>query len=122
MRYVYSWIRFVPRPVVGECVNLGVVVGSDSPRDWKIHIFQSKDYETFRGGWIDFQGILPLVHACLEVLFSEMAMANMEERMLLAYQQEWHNQVQLSPLQILEVESAEAGVQHLLQLQTATHF
>lgn len=36
MRYLYSIIRFVPEPVRGEFINLGVVAGDASGKDWHL--------------------------------------------------------------------------------------
>ena len=36
MRYVYSLIRYCPRPGNGEYVNVGAIVGSDETADWEI--------------------------------------------------------------------------------------
>lgn len=34
MRYVYSVIRYVPSPISGEFVNIGVIAGNDQRSDW----------------------------------------------------------------------------------------
>lgn len=34
MEYIYSIIRYVPNPTIGEFVNLGIIAGSDATREW----------------------------------------------------------------------------------------
>lgn len=36
MGYIYSVIRYVPNPTIGEFVNLGIIVGSDTTGEWEI--------------------------------------------------------------------------------------
>lgn len=38
MKYWFSVIRFVPSPVRGERVNVGVIVGSDEASEWQIQV------------------------------------------------------------------------------------
>lgn len=35
--YVYSTIQYVPDIIRDECINIGVIVGSDETSEWKIH-------------------------------------------------------------------------------------
>jgi Protein of unknown function (DUF3037) len=64
MRYLYSVVRFVPNPTRGECVNLGVVLGSDESGEWSLEIISRKD----RARKIDDAGVLPGVVAEIERL------------------------------------------------------
>jgi len=36
VKYLYSVIRFVPDPAIGERVNLGILVGSEDSNEWEI--------------------------------------------------------------------------------------
>lgn len=40
-KYQYSIIRFVPSPVRGEFVNLGLIIGSDQTGEWMIEVVSS---------------------------------------------------------------------------------
>src|SRR5438445_3086798 len=62
MRYVYSVARFVPDPIRGECVNLGVIVGSDRSCEWAIRTGEPS--KTARA--LDRRRLLPPVVAHLE--------------------------------------------------------
>lgn len=115
MRYVYSWIRFVPNPANGEFVNLGAIVGSDSPRDWKVRIFENRE----RGNFIDPKRMLPLLFVSIEeVVFSPLVLENITEEALNAYASVWNNVLQLSPPGLIDVESTEAGLDLLWKIQT----
>lgn len=39
-KYTYSVIRFVPDPITGEFINIGILVGSDEQKIWKIKTVQ----------------------------------------------------------------------------------
>ena len=41
MRYMYSVIRFVPDPIRGEFVNVGVLAGSDESSEWDLRMVES---------------------------------------------------------------------------------
>lgn len=63
MKYTYSSIRFVPDPVKGEFVNLGLIVGSDETGDWRIETIENRG----RARKLDESGkLLPSVVAELE--------------------------------------------------------
>lgn len=36
MKFVYSVIRFVPNPILGEFVNVGIIAGNDKTSDWTV--------------------------------------------------------------------------------------
>ena len=36
MRYIYSLLRYVPDPIRGEFVNIGVIVGGQDVTDWRV--------------------------------------------------------------------------------------
>lgn len=36
MEYLYSVVRFVPNPTLGEFVNVGIIAGNDDLRDWSV--------------------------------------------------------------------------------------
>lgn len=36
MEYLYSVIRFVPNPTLGEFINVGIIAGNDEARDWSV--------------------------------------------------------------------------------------
>jgi Protein of unknown function (DUF3037) len=57
VRYVYSVIRFVPDPVRGEFINVGLLVGSDESSEWQLRTLENLK----RARAIDPKGILPLV-------------------------------------------------------------
>ena len=38
MKYIYSVVRFVPDAVRGECVNVGMIVGSDETSEWELRV------------------------------------------------------------------------------------
>ncbi len=57
MRYMYSVIRFVPDPVRGEFVNVGVLAGSDESSEWDLRMVESLK----RARSLDDEVLLPLV-------------------------------------------------------------
>lgn len=61
-KYQYSIIRFVPSPIRGEFVNLGLIVGCDQTGEWLIDVVSSKN----RATKLDDQSILPMVVADLQ--------------------------------------------------------
>jgi len=64
MRYLYSVIRFVPDPVSGESLNLGVIAGSDDTGEWELRRGDiSKRLRLF-----DTRRVLPHVLAYVEEL------------------------------------------------------
>lgn len=40
-KYQYSMIRFVPSPIRGEFVNLGLIIGSDQTGEWLVEVVSS---------------------------------------------------------------------------------
>ena len=57
MRYTYSVIRFVPDPVRGEFVNVGVLAGSDESSEWELRTVENLK----RARAVDDKGLLGLV-------------------------------------------------------------
>lgn len=57
MRYTYSVIRFVPDPVRGEFVNVGVLAGSDESSEWELRTVENLK----RARSVDDKGLLRLV-------------------------------------------------------------
>lgn len=57
MRYMYSAIRFVPDPVRGEFVNVGILAGSDESSEWDIRMLENLK----RARSLDDEVLLPLV-------------------------------------------------------------
>ncbi len=57
MRYMYNVIRFVPDPIRGEFVNVGLLAGSDESSEWDIRTVESLR----RARSLDEKGLLPLV-------------------------------------------------------------
>lgn len=66
-KYFYSTIRFVPSPMRGEFVNLGLIVGSDATGEWAIHVASSRS----RARKIDDQDVFPMVATDLQRLQSD---------------------------------------------------
>ncbi len=64
MRHVYSVVRFFPRPHNGECVNIGLLIGSESTGQWDIRIQERKRSARM----LDESGILPGVFKRLKEL------------------------------------------------------
>ncbi|MGN6545180.1 MAG: DUF3037 domain-containing protein, partial [Aureliella sp.] len=60
--YKYSVVRFFPSPVRGECVNLGLIVGSDEAGDWVFETVSSRA----RANLLDDDRVFPMVAAELE--------------------------------------------------------
>lgn len=65
-KYQYSVIRFVPSPVRGEFVNLGLLLGSDQTGEWLIEVVSSKT----RAAKLDENNLLPIVATDLQRLQS----------------------------------------------------
>lgn len=57
MRYTYSVVRFVPNPVRGEFVNIGVLAGSDESSEWELRTVENLR----RARSIDEKGLLRFV-------------------------------------------------------------
>jgi hypothetical protein len=57
MKYTYSVVRFVPDPVRGEYINVGIIAGSDESSEWQVRTVENLR----RARGIDARGILPLV-------------------------------------------------------------
>jgi len=66
-KYHYSAIRFVPSPVRGEFVNLGLIVGCDATGEWSIDIASSRS----RAAKLDDLDVFPIVAADLQRLQSD---------------------------------------------------
>jgi hypothetical protein len=60
--YKYSVVRFFPSPVRGECINLGLIVGSDERGDWLFETVSSRA----RANLLDEDRVFPMVAAELE--------------------------------------------------------
>lgn len=67
MRFLFSVLRFVPDPVRGEFINIGVIVGSDEANDWRLRIVDNYS----RATRIDESGMLPSVIHFLTGISSE---------------------------------------------------
>ena len=65
-KFQYSVIRFVPSPVRGEFVNLGMIVGSDVTGEWVIDVVSSKS----RAAKLDEENVFPHVASDLQRLQS----------------------------------------------------
>lgn len=65
-KYQYSIIRFVPSPIRGEFVNLGLIVGSDQTDEWLIDVVGSRS----RATKLDDENVFPMVAADLQRLQS----------------------------------------------------
>ncbi|WP_417732332.1 DUF3037 domain-containing protein [Rosistilla oblonga] len=65
-KYAYSVIRFVPSPVRGEFVNLGVIVGSERTGEWAIDVVGSRS----RASKLDDENVFPMVASDLQRLQS----------------------------------------------------
>ena len=57
MRYLYSVVRFVPDPIRGEFVNVGIIVGCDESSEWEIRTVENHR----RARSLDDKGLLSLV-------------------------------------------------------------
>ena len=68
MRHVYSIVRFVPDPANGECVNLGLLAGSEDSEEWVLQIVTQRERVRRLGG----AEVLPGVVGFLERLTSEL--------------------------------------------------
>ena len=72
MRYVYSVIHFVPDPVRGEFVNVGVIAGSDESSEWDVRAIENLR----RARSIDDKGLLPLVWGVIDDVGRQMDLYN----------------------------------------------
>ena len=61
-KYAYSVIRFVPSPVRGEFVNLGIIVGSERTGEWAIDVVSSRS----RASKLDDENVFPMVASDLQ--------------------------------------------------------
>ena len=68
MRHVYSIVRFVPNPASGECVNLGLLAGSEDSEEWTLQIVTQRGRARRLGG----AEALPGVVSYLERLTQEL--------------------------------------------------
>src|SRR5262245_364958 len=67
MKCVYSILRFVPEPVRGESVNVGLVVGSDEAAEWHLRTLSNMK----RARAIDVNGRLRHVSSFVDDLGRE---------------------------------------------------
>lgn len=65
-KYLYSVVRFVPSPVRGEFVNVGLIVGSDQTREWQMDVVRSMA----RASRLDDEKVLSLLATDLSQLES----------------------------------------------------
>lgn len=63
-RYLYSIVKFVPSPIRGEFINLGIVAGCDETGEWRFCPLNRDGRR--RAKWIDDDKIFPNVAAELE--------------------------------------------------------
>jgi Protein of unknown function (DUF3037) len=57
VKYVYSVVRFVPDPIRGEFVNVGMIIGSDDTSEWELRVVGN----TRRARALDDRRLLPAV-------------------------------------------------------------
>ena len=58
MRHVYSIVRFVPNPASGECVNLGLLAGSEDSEEWTLQIVTQRGRARRLGGTEALPGVV----------------------------------------------------------------
>ena len=124
MRHVYSVVRFVPDPAKGECVNLGLLAGSEDSEEWILRTVSQRSRARQLGG----SEALPDVVSYLERLAADLetySEAHAEGQLDLferdALSEEWlanlaseqRGIVQFTAPQPVDVESAEAAVETL---------
>ena len=68
MRHVYSIVRFVPDPGSGECVNLGLLAGSEDSDEWVLQTVSQRS----RARQLDRADVLPGVAGFLERMTAEL--------------------------------------------------
>ena len=68
MRHVYSIVRFVPDPANGECVNLGLLAGSEDSEEWVLQVVTQRERARRIGGGEALPGVI----GYLEGLTSEL--------------------------------------------------
>src|SRR5918994_1994334 len=64
VRYLYSVIRFVPDPIRGEFVNVGILAGSDESSEWELRTVENLR----RARSLDEKGLLGLVWSFVDDL------------------------------------------------------
>ena len=125
MRHVYSIVRFVPDPTNGECVNLGLLAGSEDSEEWVLQIVTQRERARRLGG----AEVLPGVVGYLEQLTSELETYSaahadgqldllvdrdrLSERWLANLASQQRGVVQFTTPLPVDVESAEAAVELL---------
>ena len=125
MRHVYSVVRFVPDPAKGECVNLGLLAGSEDSEEWILQTVAQRGRARQLGG----AGALPGVASYLERLAAELEMysdAHASGQLALLVEREPFSEgwlanlaseqrgiVQFTAPQPVDVESAQAAVEML---------
>ena len=57
MKYKYSVVKFVPDPIRGEFVNVGIIAGSDDSSEWELRTVEN----TKRARGLDDKGLLRIV-------------------------------------------------------------
>ena len=124
MRYVYSVIRFVPDPIKGEFVNVGLIAGSEDSSEWGLRTVENQK----RARQLDQRGVLPAVFRFISDVGSRLdnytEAVEMDAQSPEAISEKWlgdmfaisRNVVQLSPPTPVVADSLE-GVFELLTPQ-----
>ena len=68
MRHIYSLVRYVPDPAKGECVNLGLLAGSDDSSEWELRTVEQRT----RARQLGSPELLPLAAQFLERLANDL--------------------------------------------------
>ena len=125
MRHIYSIIRFVPDPANGECVNLGLLAGSEDSEEWTLRTVTQRTRARQLGGAEALPGVVSYLErltAKLEAYSNAHAggqlslMVNrdlLSETWLAELASEQRGIIQFSAPQPVDVESAEAAVEML---------
>lgn len=58
MRHVYSIVRFVPNPANGECVNLGLIAGSENSAEWVLRTISRQSRASHLGDTDSLRGVM----------------------------------------------------------------
>ena len=122
MRHVYSIVRFVPNPANGECVNLGLIAGSEDSAEWVLQTVTQRGRARQLGGVES----LPRVVSYLERLTTELEVYSnahaggqlellsererLSERWLASLAGQQRGIVQFTAPSPVDVESADAAV------------
>lgn len=125
MKYSYSVVRFVPDPVRGEYVNVGIVAGSDDASEWQLRTLENQK----RARSLDEKGLLPLVWGFIDDIgrkidqFDEAVQTSLfevedekpSERWLEQLSSESRNVIQLSPPAVIVAESVNEALDMLFE-------